>query len=70
MKTFGPESGFAAAALGQRLTAAVLAGEQAVGQWEIRQEGQAQAPAFGQHFGFRLAMQQAVLVLHADETRA
>jgi len=63
-------SGVAAAALGGRLAAAVLPREQPIGQREIRQECQALAPAFGQYFGFGCAAQQAVFVLHADETRA
>ena len=54
---------------GRRFAAAVLAREDAARQGKIGNEGELLAPALGQDVCLGLPVQQAVLVLHADEPR-
>src|SRR6266516_6552040 len=57
-----------ARALGLRLSAPVLAGEQAAGEREVGQHTEAEPLAHGQQLLFGLAPQQRVLILRADRT--
>ena len=55
--------------LGRRLAGAVLAAEQPAGEREERQEAEAHALALGEDAVLGLAVEDVVLVLHADEAR-
>ena len=65
----GSECILATAVRGERLTLAILASEQPVGEREIGDEGNARLLALRQNVGFWSAMEQAVFVLHADKSR-
>ena len=55
--------------LGRRLVAAVLAGEQAAREREVRHEADAELRAGGQYLLFGAALEQAVAVLHDRDGR-
>src|SRR5690349_14930925 len=66
-KRFRAELRLKPASLGRRLTMSILARQQSARQRKIGDEGQTRAPAFVQNVTLRIPLQEAVLVLHADE---
>src|SRR5579883_1930661 len=64
------ESRVRAAAGRGRAAGPVFAGQQSVGEREIRDEGDALPHALRKHFSLGLAVQQTVLVLHAGKANA
>src|SRR5262249_2236240 len=55
--------------LGERPSLAVLAGEQAVGERKVGEEGEPEPLAFREDVVLRIAVEEAELVLDADEAR-